>query len=374
VPNSRLDQDARVAGRSAAESPERIVGCHDVEMIVTGSVAGPQARDTLAAAATIGIGSLPHRDARQAAEFAFEAFEIPTAPSLPRRSPAESPIAQALVGVMGVTLGQYGAVAVDPSRLDPASPVRTDVTGDQFAGLRAFLDLAVERRHIGPLAWHFTGPIAVAIALQRAGASHSVAFDVAVNATRSHVRAISDHISLILPESEQIAIIHEPSAGAIDDRSFPLSTDEIIDVLSSTMAAVERRALVGVHSCAPVDVGVLIAAGPGLLCLPVASAVARQAAHIGRFLETGGTIAWGAVATAGPIGVTASRSLHQLEALWSELAFRGCSMEALRSQSLLSPECGLGSLGVGVADRVCRSLHDVARTVRRRAHPASSGT
>ena len=30
------------------------------------------------------------------------------------------PIAQALVGVMGVTLGQYGTVAVDPSRLDPA--------------------------------------------------------------------------------------------------------------------------------------------------------------------------------------------------------------------------------------------------------------
>lgn len=137
------------------------------------------------------------------------------------------------------------------------------------------------------------------------------------------------------------------------------------------MAAVERIALVGVHSCSTVDVGVLAASGPRLLSLRVSNSVLAQAGQISRFLDGGGAIIWGAVATAGPIGVTASRSLHQLEALWVELERRGCSIEVLRSQSLLSPECGLGALGVEVADRVCRSLHDIARTVRRRAHPAS---
>ena len=51
-------------------------------------------------------------------------------PSLPRRSPAESLIAQAVVGTPGVTLGQYGAIAVDLDRLDPGG------TGHHRPGVR----------------------------------------------------------------------------------------------------------------------------------------------------------------------------------------------------------------------------------------------
>jgi hypothetical protein len=58
-----------------------------------------------------GIGSLPHRDAREAAEFAFFATpELPCIPSLPRRSPAEDMIAQAVVGIRGISIGQYGSM------------------------------------------------------------------------------------------------------------------------------------------------------------------------------------------------------------------------------------------------------------------------
>ena len=67
-----------------------------------------------------GIGSLPHRDAREAAEFAFFATpELPCIPSLPRRSPAEAMIAQAVVGIRGISIGQYGSLMVDVSRIDP---------------------------------------------------------------------------------------------------------------------------------------------------------------------------------------------------------------------------------------------------------------
>ena len=66
-------------------------------------------------------------------------YDVPAIPSLPRRSPAEGMIAQALVGISGVTLGQYGSIAVDADRLDPAAPVATDVGHDAYGGLRAFL-------------------------------------------------------------------------------------------------------------------------------------------------------------------------------------------------------------------------------------------
>jgi hypothetical protein len=36
----------------------------------------------------------------------------------------------------------------------------------------------------------------------------------------------------------------------------------------------------------------------------------------------------------------------------------------LRTQSLLTPECGLGTHSVGVAERLCHSLQDVSRSLR----------
>ena len=46
-----------------------------------------------------GIGSLPHRDAAAAAKFSLTTLELPAIPTLPKRSPAEGMIPQALVGL-----------------------------------------------------------------------------------------------------------------------------------------------------------------------------------------------------------------------------------------------------------------------------------
>jgi hypothetical protein len=315
-------------------------------------------------AATIGVGSLPHRNARQAAEFVLEAYDVPTMPSLPRRSPAESPIAQALVGVAGVTLGQYGTVAVDASRLDPDADVATDIERDHFVGFRTFLDVAADRHHTGPVAWHFAGPISVGTALLRAGAPADVAFDVGRVVVRAHIRAVSDVVREALPESPQLIIIDEPFADDVMDRDSPLTTDEAVDLLSTAMAAVEPVATVGVHCCCEIDASLLLAAGPHVVSLPVSSAIVPLAGYIDRFLAGGGWIAWGAVATGGPIGVTANRSWHRLASLWAELVQRGCSPTRLREQSLLTPECGLGAHGVPVAERISLTLRDIRRAVR----------
>lgn len=330
----------------------------------------PQRARWLTTAATVGVGSLPHRNARQAAGFALACYDVPTMPSLPRRSPAESPIAQALVGVCGVTLGQYGTVAIDVARLDPAAPVCTDLERDHFTGFRTFLSVAVEREHNGPVAWHFAGPISVGVALLRAGATPDVAFDVARAAIRSHTRAIAAAVSETLPSSPQLAIIDEPFADDVFGRVSPITPDDGVDLVSSAMAAVEPVATVGVHCCGDVDVSLLLAAGPNVVSLPVSSSIAPLAGYIDRFLAGGGWILWGAVATGGPIGVTANRSWHRLASLWHDLVQRGCSPTRLRDQSLLTADCGLGSHGVAVVERVSQSLRDIGRAVRSEATAA----
>jgi hypothetical protein len=334
------------------------------------STSGRATFDDVVPAATTGVGALPHRNAMHAAEFSFEAFDIPAIPSLPRRSPAEAPIAQALAGVPGVSTGQYGALAVDVDRLDPAAPVATDLNWDHFGGFRTFLDVAAERGYTGPVKWQFVGPISVGVALVRAGAHPEVAFDVALQAVDGHLRALSGAVEEALPGTGQIVVLDEPFIAGLMQSDFPIAPDHAVDLLSAAMASIQSTAAVGVHTCADVDIATLLESGPQLLSLPVSASVVPLVGYLERFLQHGGWIAWGAVATEGPIGVTSTRSWHQLSTLWCDLVQRGCDPERLRSQAILTPQCGLAAHSNAVAERVCHSLRDVSRSVRSTAAAA----
>ena len=328
------------------------------------TVARPPAfLDIVPAAATIGVGSLPHRDVDAAAAFSFDAFDVLTLPSLPRRCPAEAPIAQALVGAPGVTLGQYGTVAIDVSRLDPDAGIHTDFESDRFAGFRTCLELAVERRHTGPIKWQFAGPVSVGIALRRGGAPPDVAFSMASRLVQSHLRSIAARISEALPLSSQLVGIDEPFLDDVMAHDFPIAPDEAVDLLSSAMASIEASATVGVHVCGEVDVATLAASGPKVLSLPAWPSLVPYGGYLARFLDRGGAIAWGAVPTEGPIGATAARTAARLESLWDQLAERGCDPTQLRQQSLISPQCGLGGHSTSVAERVCVTARAVSRAV-----------
>ena len=78
--------------------------------------------------------------------FAKPYSPAPWCRTMPRRSPAEGAIAQAMVGLDGITIGQYGSIAVDPLRVDPLAPVVTDLTHDAFTGFRTFLTHAAAAR------------------------------------------------------------------------------------------------------------------------------------------------------------------------------------------------------------------------------------
>jgi len=116
---------------------------------------------------SMAIGSLPHRSLADAITLSQLATDIVTIPSLPRRSPAESMIAQALVGMGGVSVGQYGSIALDAASIDTKVPVRTDLDHDAFGAFRSFLDNSGD--FAGPVKWQFVGPITLGLALHRAG-------------------------------------------------------------------------------------------------------------------------------------------------------------------------------------------------------------
>ena len=111
------------------------------------------------------------------------------------------------------------------------------------------------------------------------------------------------------------------------------------------------------------DVASLLAAGPDVLSIPARPAIAGAAGYLGRFLEGGGRIAWGVVATDGPMFVSPDRQWRELTELWAELEQRGVDADVAARRSLVTAHCGLGLHTPVVAERVCRAVREIGRRI-----------
>ena len=302
---------------------------------------------TLQPGAVTSIGSLPHRDADDAAAFVLRhSSAIPAAPQLPRRSPLEGMVAQAARGIRGVTVEANGSLTLDLDELDPAAPYAPSFTGASHAGLLAFLSLVAGRTD--PVKLQLTGPITLGFALLDAGAPPSVAFRIAAAAVRAEGAAVLELARRRLPNAPLLIFLDEP--GLVRGAELPIDTEHAVDIVSSALAAVENDAITGVHCCGPTDWRLVGAAGASVLSLPVDLVTATDVAPVlNAHLDRGGWIAWGVVPTHQPLGADADRLWRRLNSVWSELVQNGCDAVLLRTNALVTPACGLAGHGVSQA-------------------------
>ena len=324
----------------------------------------------LPSGAVVGIGGLPHRDVAEAAAFALTMTEVPSIPYLPRRSPAEGAIAQTVVGMRGITVGQYGSIALDVSRIDSHAPVVTDLQHDAFAGFRGFLDAARHSdvaQRCGWVKWQIVGPVTLGNALVRAGVPMSEAYEAAVRAVRMRAQHLLEIVAAAMPQARQLVFVEEPDFADVMSPGFPLAPDTAIDLVSGALAAVESSAVAGLHVCGLVDIPSQLATGPGVLSVPVHSDVLDSAGYLVRFMESGGYLAWGAAPTTGPITTSAERPWRQLSHLWCELVHLGADPGLLRRQAIITPECGLAAHTPAVAEHVFHVAAEIGSRIRDQA-------
>ncbi len=314
--------------------------------------------------ATAGVGSLPHSVPGAAAAFAIGEFDIATIPTLPQRSPAELMLAQAAASIDGVSFGADGALVLDPA-VDLVAAPTADLAGDGFVGIRSFLELAGKVRLDGTaVKWQFVGPVTLGAELVRAGADPQLAFDVAAASVRANLVAISAAVTEALPSSRQLMVLDEPSLSGLMEPTFAIAPDCAIDLMSSAMAALPKGTVAGVHCCAPCDVATLLASGPSVISLPVAPELVDWVGYLARFLDEGGVIAWGVVATDGPVPSVPERPWRALSDLWCSMVQRGCDPVQLRRQSIITPHCGLAFHSPAVARRIARLSAQVGKRVK----------
>lgn len=327
--------------------------------------------------ASFGIGSLPHRSVPAALDFAWSSTAIPTIPTLPRRSPAEAMVPQALVGIEGVSVGQYGGIAVDLAALDIDAPVDTDLSSDAFGGFAAFLESFAARspQSTTHVKWQFVGPVTLALALERAGVSAETALVLALRAVRGHVRSLQHQVREVCGDITQIVVLDEPSITEALEPGSGLDGVDIVDTISGALAAVQPGNIAGVHSCARTDWGALLATGAQLLSVPVPSpsdegarsTMVDAASRIADHLEHGGRIAWGSVRTDGPVAASVERPWKNLMEAMCDLVRAGVDPLALRKKCFVTPECGLASHSEAHAARVMAITGEVGERVRQQS-------
>ena len=318
------------------------------------------------------VGSLPHTDRQAAVEFVLTRNpELPAAPTVPALEPLEQMIPQAAWGIPGVDVADDGTISVpDPGALDPQAPLGDrDLGGRPFTTWRAFLDRVAGRTD--PIKLQLTGPLTLGLTLVQAGVAADLAFAVAGAAVSTRARDLLDLAATKAPGVPVVLVFDEPGLVGGLRPEVPLGADGVIDLLSGALAAVEGRALTGVHCCGPTDWRLLLQAGPQLLSLPVGADVTGSAGALGAFLERGGWVAWGAVATDGPLGEQPSRSWRQLSSQWCELVQNGCDPVLLRRQALVTPVCGLALHDEVQAEhvfaltrRLAEKIHDQVMGIR----------
>ena len=185
---------------------------------------------------TTGIGSLPHDDPHEAAEFALDRQpRLPAAPSLPRRSPVEGMIPQAAWGIAGVLVLPDGSLLVDESVIDPDLPLtESALDAEPFVGLRVFLDAAAGR--VAPFKVQLTGPVTLGLALHAVGASPERAFAVAAQAVEARTREVVAAARRAAPGATTVVFLDEPGLTAALEPGFPWPVDDTLDLVSSALA------------------------------------------------------------------------------------------------------------------------------------------
>lgn len=326
--------------------------------------------------ATFGVGSLPHRDLGQALQFVWNSTDIPTIPSLPRRSPMEGMIAQALVGIEGVSVGQYASISVDVSAIDVDHFITTDLTSEAYGALAAFLN-TFDKYNYGTtkVKWQFVGPVTLGVALVRIGIDPSIAFPLALQAVSSHVRELENEVARVCGDITQIIVLDEPSMSEALEPGFHIGVEEVIDLISGALSVVDEGNISGLHCCGRVDWSALLATGANVISVPVPSSSDEEqmadmlvsASRISDHLSHGGRIAWGAIRTDGPIAVSDERSWKALMDAMCALVRAGVDPLDLRRMSYVTPACGLGTHTEAVADRVFSNVRSVAVKVAEQA-------
>lgn len=278
--------------------------------------------------------------------------------ALPQLNPFDAKLARDLLpglpSAPGIDLSDRCLDAVDAGAL-----VGPD--HDLLAPLRTFLSDLVGR--VDPVVVSLTGPVTIDLGLLQRGINRKRAEASSGRFIGSWARAVIDLTTQMLPGAPLLLFLEEPGLANSMHPTFPLSPPEVDRLVAGVVEPLHDDAIVGVQVSGRADWALLLSTGISVLGAPISARLDTAAAELGRFLDAGGFIAWGAVPVDEPLGSGVERLWRRLSALWADLAQAGLDPLLLRERSIITPSAGMGNFGLSQAERVIRLTSELSERV-----------
>ena len=330
------------------------------------------------------IGSMPHIDPQEAcAHITHYLKDIPAWPQLPRRAFLENMYVQYSQGFPGIVINEgekkvyvdrsqaadealerlYDAFLEDKTDENPIGP-------EYAAGLYQFLTMT----ELSPLVvkGQVTGPVTWGLTITDDSGKGILYDDVLGDAVPKllKLKAAWQEKQLKQICRDTIIFVDEPYMSAFGSISVMLSREKVISLLEEVFSGISG--LKGIHCCGNTDWSLLLDTSVDIISYDAynyAQSLSLYPAEVKKFLDRGGTIAWGIIPSdEDSIAKESIASLKdRLEETMAPFTRKNIRFKQLIEQGLLTPSCGLGSLTkVEAAVRALELLAELSVMIRKR--------
>jgi len=332
------------------------------------------------------VGSFPHTDAAALVERILGWLpDMPAWPQLPARDFRESMYVQYAEGLPGAVIDvDAQRLTFQPDEQFPAelerfyqAVVEEDVERFAVSRTRALgLHLFLERLRKLPQkpAWakgQVTGPFSFAMTVTD-GNKRSLAYtpelkEVAFQGMALKARWMARRLREVAVSA--LVVLDEPYLCSFGSAFVNVSREEVAAAIEVAATAVHAEgARCGVHCCGNTDWSLVLAAPVDVVnfdAFEYLQGLSLYPRELADFVGRGGILSWGIVPTSGAHGdVTAPALCRRLRDGVRELTRKGLDEDLLFAQMLLTPSCGMGTLGVVEAEATVTKLVEVAGRVR----------
>ena len=332
------------------------------------------------------IGSMPHLEAGAALEVLGQyPLAIPAWPQLSKRSFKESMIPQCSQGMPGIAVDESKKrfwLQRDDDLVDKMTSFYENVlsenrnafalTEEYAAGLTAFLNqLESNGAKLPVVKGQVTGPFTFGLGLND-DQGMPVWFDkqyrdIVIKGLTMKALWMAEQLAvhadqvLIFFDEPIMSALGTPSYMSIQDADVVSAFDELCDALH------EKGIIAGVHCCGNMDWGLLARTKIDIIAFDAyffGDKVALYPEQISAFLDRGGILAWGIVPTSDPEELkkvdadALKQRINQLTKLYVE---KGLPEKKTRENIMLTPSCGMGSLGIEDTATVLRLLSETTK-------------
>ncbi|MEW6101963.1 MAG: methionine synthase [Candidatus Omnitrophota bacterium] len=333
-----------------------------------------------------GIGSLPHKDAKEAVRFVFKYVpDAPFWPQLPKRDIREGMIAQFSENIPCLKVnrdGLYFDAKDKEGQLESfyARVIDNDteyfkISRDFALGLHEFYDSLKKTggKTLDFVKCQVTGPFTFScgikddkgIALLHDGVFKQAILKGLAMKALWQIKYFKEFTKKV------ILFFDEPYLGCFGSAYTPLNREEVVRDLTEFTAQIKSEdCLIGVHCCGNTDWSIFTdIEGIDIINFDAFGFMEKfllYAGEIAKFLKRGGIICWGIVPTSDFTGDESAAALvDKLKSAISTLEKKGTDSRLLSESLMISPACGLGTLEAEKAEKIFQLLNEASSFLRK---------